>query len=124
MRGDRFAITPAKVGIVYPQGDVARLKARIGPGQAARMLLSGMVIEADQALAIGLVEERAKSADVSALALAETIAANSRSSISNLKRILAGDPQADQLFEDAFGGADFREGVAAFRERRKPVFEG
>ncbi len=119
-----FAITPAKVGIVYPSADVARLKARIGPGQAARMLLSGMVIDADQALAIGLAEERAKSADEAALALAETIAANSRSSIANLKRILAGDPQADQLFEDAFGGADFLEGVAAFRERRKPVFEG
>jgi enoyl-CoA hydratase/carnithine racemase len=119
-----FAITPAKIGIVYPKGDVARLKARIGPGQAARMLLSGMVIEADQALAIGLVEECAKSADEAALALAETIAANSKASVAGLKRILAGDPEADRLFEDAFGGADFREGVAAFKERRKPVFEG
>lgn len=119
-----FAVTPAKVGIVYPKGDVARLKARIGPGQAARMLLSGMVVDADQALAIGLVEERAASADEAALALAGTIAANSRASIAGLKRILAGDADADRLFEDAFGGADFREGVAAFKERRKPVFEG
>jgi len=119
-----FAVTPAKVGIVYPKGDVARLKARIGPGQAARMLLSGMVVDADQALAIGLVEERAASAGEAALALAGTIAANSRASIAGLKRILAGDADADRLFEDAFGGADFREGVAAFKERRKPVFGG
>jgi len=124
--GDKasFGITPAKVGIVYPKGDVARLKALVGPGQAARLLVSGMTVDADQALAIGLVEERATSADAAALALAETIAANSRSSVAGLKRILAGDPQADQMFEDAFGSADFREGVAAFQARRRPVFEG
>ena len=120
----RFGVTPAKVGIVYPKGDVARLKALVGPGQAARLLTSGMTIDAAQALAIGLVEERAEKADDAALALAETIAANSRSSVAGLKRILAGDPDADRMFEDAFGSADFREGVAAFGDRRPPVFEG
>jgi enoyl-CoA hydratase/carnithine racemase len=119
-----FGITPAKVGIVYPKGDVARLKALVGPGQAARLLLSGTAIDADEALAIGLIEQRASSADDAALALAETNAANARSSIAGLKQILAGDDEADRLFEDAFGGADFREGVAAFRARRKPAFEG
>ena len=119
-----FAITPAKIGIVYPKGDVARLKALIGPGQAARLLLSGLAIEAPQALAIGLVEELADKAGGTAMAWAEAISLNSKSSVARLKRILAGDPDADRLFEDAFGGADFREGVAAFRERRRPVFEG
>ena len=36
----RFAITPAKIGISYPQEDVHRLVALVGPGQAARLLFT------------------------------------------------------------------------------------
>ena len=83
-----------------------------------------MTIAADEALAIGLVEDRATSAEDAAMLLAGTIAANARSSVAGLKRIVAGDPAADRLFEDAFGGDDFREGVSAFKARRAPGLRG
>lgn len=52
----RFAVTPAKIGIGYPQEDVARLVAAVGPGQAARILFTGNPIDAGEAMRIGLVE--------------------------------------------------------------------
>lgn len=117
-----FGITPAKLGIAYPAGDVARLQRLIGPGHSARLLYSGMTVKADEAQFIGLVEERVADADKAAMALATTIAANSPTSVASLKRVLAGDAMADRLFDEAFEGPDFRRGVAAFRARRKPEF--
>src|SRR3546814_14262073 len=52
-----FGITPAKLGILYPPSDVARLRALVGDGQAARLLFSGMTIKGESARQIGLVEE-------------------------------------------------------------------
>ena len=42
----RFAITPAKMGIGYPQEDVARLVGLVGPGWASRLLFTGAAIDA------------------------------------------------------------------------------
>jgi enoyl-CoA hydratase/carnithine racemase len=117
-----FGITPARLGISYPASDVARLRALIGPGQAARLLYTAMTIDAAEAQAIGLIEEMADDAEAAAQMLAQAIAANAPSSIAALKRTLASDGQADALFDGAFGGADFAEGVAAFRARRRPEF--
>lgn len=52
----RFAITPARIGISYPQEDVHCLVALVGAGQAARLLFGAATIDDVEAMDIGLVE--------------------------------------------------------------------
>lgn len=123
--GARFAITPAKFGISYPQEDVARLVALVGPGQATRLLLGAGSIEAAEAARIGLVELMADDVGLAVDDLAKAILANSGESIAVLKRgvRLAGEGAArdggqDRSFDALFGSADFRARLAALRPRR------
>lgn len=120
--GASFASTPAKLGIGYPREDVARLVAQIGKGNAARMLFTGEIIDAADALATGLVELRWEEPEPLARAFADRIAANAPGAMKLLKRTLRdpSDPQLDSDFDACFGGPEFAEGVAAFRERRRP----
>jgi enoyl-CoA hydratase/carnithine racemase len=78
----RFAITPAKIGIGYPQEDVARLVALVGPGWASRLLFTGTPIDAVMAERIGLVEGIADTPDV----LLAGLAAADPGSVKMLKR--------------------------------------
>ena len=122
----RMGITPAKLGLVYPLHDVKLLVDLVGPGQARRMLYSGELLAADEALRIGLVEAVADAPD----AMIGPILANSPHSTSIIKgfvrRVLDGqvadDADTRALFAEAFTGADFLEGSSAFQARRKPVF--
>jgi enoyl-CoA hydratase/carnithine racemase len=86
------------------------------------MLFSAMTIDAIEARAIGLVEAVVPDLETAVAHLAASIAANAPSSIVALKRSLAGAPDADMDFKGSFGGADFAEGIAAFRARRRPEF--
>ncbi len=111
-----FATTPAKLGIGYPASDVARLHARVGAGQAARMLFTGDRIDTDEALRIGLAHCRASDAAGPARAMAATICANDPDAVRLLKLILR-DPANlahDQAFEDAFGSPGFSQRLDAF----------
>jgi enoyl-CoA hydratase/carnithine racemase len=126
--GARFGVTPAKLGIVYPLHDTALLAALIGPGQAARLLFSGMLIGAEEARRIGLVETLEDDAEAAGRALAASIAANAATSLKGLKRLLRkardgrieDDAESLALFAAAFAGPDFAERSAAFVARRKP----
>jgi enoyl-CoA hydratase/carnithine racemase len=122
--GARFAITPAKFGISYPQEDVARLVALVGPGQASRLLLGAVTVESAEAARIGLVDLAAAEVGLAADELAAAVLANSGESIAVLKRAirLAADgvtraEGSDRDFDALFGSADFRERLAALRPR-------
>ena len=117
-----MGITPAKLGLVYPLHDTALLVDLVGAGQARRLMLSGMVIGAEEALRMGLIEEIAESAH----ALCATIAGNSAFSAAGIKQtivsVLAGQRQEDEaslaLFASAFTEGDFSQRAAAFLKRK------
>lgn len=127
----RFGITPAKLGLVYPLHDTRLLVDLVGPAQAKRLLFSAMLIDATEALRIGLVQELADDIEGAAAAFAASISAASpasqRASKAIVRRIVEGAHDDDATsaagFDEAFTGADFEEGVAAFLGKRKPVFD-
>lgn len=108
--GAHFAVPPARLGIGYPAGDVARLAARIGRGQAARLLFTGASIDAGEALRIGLADLTGGEAMIAA------IAGNDPAATRLLKHMLADpdDPGHAAAFEASFGSAAFRTGTARY----------
>ncbi len=126
----RLGITPAKLGIVYSLFDTKLLVDLVGPARARRILFTGALHDAAQALAIGLVDEIAHNPMDAAQALAETIAANAQHSVRAAKAIVRRilDGQADDdattlaMFRDAFVLPDCIEGLRAFGDKRAPRF--
>ena len=99
----RFAITPAKIGIGYPQEDVHRLVSLVGPGQAARLLYTGMTIDAGEARRLGLVEMVGESQEL--LAAMGALLACDPGSIAMLKRgigLAAAGVRSDEAQDRAF----------------------
>lgn len=126
----RFGITPAKLGLVYPLHDTKLLVDAVGPSQAKRILFTGQILSAEESLRIGLITILAEEPYDEAMALAETMASLSlhsqRMSKTIIKRILDGQVDDDDvsktLFDSAFESDEFKEGVSAFLEKRKPEF--
>lgn len=122
----RFGITPAKLGLVYPLHDTKLLIDLVGPANAKRILFTGTLIDAATAYRIGLIDEIADNADALINMLTSSSGHSQRESKAMIRRILDGQVSDDDatraLFAAAFTGPDFREGVDAFLNKRKPDF--
>jgi enoyl-CoA hydratase/carnithine racemase len=122
----RFGITPAKLGLVYPLHDTKLLVDLIGPANAKRVLFTGTLIDAAEAHRIGLIDDIADNADALIETMTSVSGHSQRESKAMIRRILDGQVTDDDttraVFADAFSGSDFRVGVSAFLEKRKPDF--
>ena len=122
----RFGITPAKLGLVYPLHDVKLLVDLVGPGQAKRMLYTGLLIPAFEAQQIGLIEELTEKPEGLIADLLSASPHSLRETKKFVRRVLDGQAEDDaetlKIFGDAFTGADFLEGTTAFVEKRPPEF--
>ena len=127
-----FAITPAKIGLVYGFGSTKRVADLVGPSRAKLLLFSGEQVDARRALAIGLVDEVVPGGDLErrVAQLAATIGARAQMSIRAAKRMieLLREGQATETDEtrrlrlDSYASDDYREGVQAFLDKRPPRF--
>lgn len=128
-----FSVPPAKLGLIYPQPDTARLVDLVGPAGAKRLLLTAGRVDAQWAWYHGLVDEVVPAADLEPTvdALVAQIGAGSPMSIAGMKQtidlVLTGQRQEDDttraLLAAALAHPDHAEGTAAFLERRAPMFQ-
>lgn len=123
------------VGVIPGGGGTQLLPRRVGSARAAELIFTARRVEASEALQLGLVDQVVEVGQdrAAALDLAARIAANSPVGVRNAKRALRSSVGTDLGtgldVEDAawrataFSG-DRREGVAAFNEKRPPVWPG
>ncbi|HWQ89025.1 MAG TPA: enoyl-CoA hydratase-related protein [Desulfitobacteriaceae bacterium] len=133
----KFAMPPAKLGVIYSPEGMERFVRAIGVTNTKYLFYSGRIISAAEALDMGLVNRVVDQKDLEqvTLALAEEIAANAPLTVRAVKEML-GKLSAEysksaalrssfsDWIEKIFTSEDCREGKQAFLEKRNPIFRG
>jgi enoyl-CoA hydratase/carnithine racemase len=136
-RGVKLGMPPAKLGLIYSHTGLQKFIDAVGPARTRELFFVGRNVDAGRAEQIGLVNEVTEldAIDQAAVALAAEIAGNAPISLKGNKEIIDKLVSSRQLSEkeeqavielrlSSFRTHDFREGVRAFGEKRKPNWEG
>ncbi|CAN5739083.1 enoyl-CoA hydratase-related protein [soil metagenome] len=128
----RFAITPAKLGLVYSLASTKRVVDLAGPSRAKWILMSGQQIQAQRAVELGLFDELVEPEDLGAYTydFAQAITSRAQFSVRSgkemVRRVVGGQVQDDeatvQIRNSSFDTEDFAEGVRSFMAKRPPQF--
>lgn len=131
----RFGQPEINLGIIPGGGGTQRLTRLVGEGKSMEMILTGDMIDAQTAFNLGLVNHvfAPEELEAKTLGMANKIAEKSPIALQMAKEAvkLASRSNLDEglrreidLFAICFSTEDKEEGVAAFLEKRKPVFKG
>jgi len=127
-----LAVTPAKLGIIYPFSEIKRLVATVGISKAKDMLFSARIIKADEAKKLSMLNRvfSTKELEMKTLEYAALLANNSPNSLMIIKEIISeiengkikASPTINEKINNAFDSEDFRKGYEAFLKKIKPIF--
>lgn len=131
----KFGQPEVKLGLIPGYGGTQRLPRLVGPGHAAQLLLTGEIIDANEAARIGLVNRVVPAADLmnATEALVRQMIANAPLALARILDALRRAVDAPPLalydlettgFTTLAGSDDAREGTTAFLEKRAPRFQG
>lgn len=131
----RFGIPAARLGLGYGYAGLAKLARIVGPARARDILFSARIMEADEALAMGLINFIHPREDIeqTCIAYSERIAGNAPLTVKAAKAAINAWERGgredevtavSQMVSECFDSEDYREGRRAFREKRTPDFKG
>ncbi len=133
VEGSRMRVPAAAIGVCYSSSGVQRLVQGLGINTARRLLLAAEEFDSRVMLETGFLDYLVLPGRFAAATdeLAKKIAGLAPLAVRAMKNVLGqvldgsiDDEQVRELIERCAGSADFREGLAAQREKRQPRFSG